>query len=315
MNSDPSLANAPEWAAAALLKRFLRAVAPPAPAFLATLAGAWLLGASSLQAAEWQLVWADEFDKAGAPDTNKWACEEGFVRNGEAQFYTRARSENARVENGTLVIEARQEKFPNPRYRPGSAGGRANAREFAEDTSASLTTRGLAAWRYGRIEVRAKIPGGRGMWPAIWMLGQGRSAGWPACGEIDIMEFVGFQPDTIHGTVHTGKYNHVKKTEKGATVQVKAPYESFHVYAIEWDAEKIDFLVDDQKYFSFANEHSGVEAWPFDQPHYLILNTAVGGAWGGQKGIDPSIFPTRFEIDYVRVYQRPAAAATGAPVR
>ena len=268
------------------------------------LAGWMLCGTGVAQSAEWQLAWADEFDKAGLPDPAKWTYEEGFVRNNELQYYTRARSENARVEDGCLVIEARREKFPNPRYRPGNTNtNRPSGREFADYTSASLTTRGLTNWLYGRIEVRAKIPGGRGMWPAIWMLGANRSAGWPACGEIDIMEFVGYQPDTIHGTVHTGKYNHVKQTQKGAQVEVKAPFADFHLYAIEWDAEKIAFLVDGKKYFSFANEHTGREAWPFDQPHYLILNTAVGGAWGGQKGVDPAIFPTQFLIDYVRVYQ------------
>ena len=274
------------------------------------MAAAVLLGAGAARAAGYELVWADEFDKPGLPDPAKWTYEEGFVRNNELQYYTRARTENARVENGCLVIEARRESFPNPKYKPAAGGKGASGREAAEYTSASLTTRGVTDWRYGRIEVRAKIPGGRGMWPAIWMLGRNRTAGWPACGEIDIMEFVGHEPNTIHGTVHTGKYNHVKKTQKGARVEVKAPYEDFHVYSVEWDENQIDFLVDGKKYFSFANEHSGTDAWPFDAPHYLILNTAVGGAWGGQKGVDTAIFPTRFVIDYVRVYQKtPAPAA------
>lgn len=263
-----------------------------------------MVAGSLASAAEWKLVWADEFDKPGLPDPAKWTYEEGFIRNREAQFYTCGRAENARVENGVLVIEARREKFLNPNYRPGAQSDWKRASEFADYTSASLTTRGIAAWRYGRIEVRAKLPGGRGMWPAIWMLGADRSAGWPACGEIDIMEFVGYEPETIHGTVHTAKYNHVKKTQKGARLQVKAPDKDFHVYAIEWSAERIDFFVDGKKYFTFANEHSGSDAWPFDKPHYLILNTAVGGSWGGAKGIDSSIFPTRFYIDYVRVYEK-----------
>ena len=264
-----------------------------------------LLALPSLaQAAEWKLVWADEFDKPGAPDPAKWTNEVGFVRNRELQYYTRRRPENARVENGVLVIEARREKFANPSYQPGAQGSPRRSREFAEYTSASLTTRGLPSWLHGRVEVRAKIPRGRGMWPAIWMLGANRNAGWPACGEIDIMEFVGFDPNTIHGTVHTAKYNHLKKTQRGSTVRVQAPYEDFHVYAIEWSADKIDFFVDDKQYFSFPNEKTGREAWPFDQPQYLILNSAVGGDWGGAKGIDPDIFPQPYLIDYVRIYQK-----------
>jgi beta-glucanase (GH16 family) len=256
----------------------------------------------------WQLVWADEFDKAGLPDPAKWGYEEGWVRNNELQYYTKAREENARIENGVLIIEARQEKFRNPAFQTNApANNRRRSREFAEVTSASLTTRGMTNWKYGRIEARAKLPQGRGVWPAIWMLGANRNAGWPACGELDIMEYVGFEPDTIHATIHCGKYNHVKKTEKGKTLQVKAPYEDFHVYALEWDAEKIDMFVDDKKYFTFTNEHSGFEAWPFDSPHYLILNFAVGGAWGAAKGVDASIFPQKFCIDYVRVYQKKAA--------
>ncbi len=274
-------------------------------ALLAALAGGWT------HAADWQLVWSDEFDKPGLPDPAKWTYEEGFVRNNEAQFYTRARKENARVEDGNLVIEARRDQFPNPAYRADAPKDSRRAKQFADYTSASVTTRGITNWTYGRIEVRAKIPGGRGMWPAIWMLGQRPGAGWPACGEIDIMEFVGHDTNTIHGTVHTGKYNHMKKTQKGAKVTVPSPENDFHVYAIEWTPEKIDFLVDGKKYHAFANEHSGVDAWPFDAPHYLILNTAVGGAWGGQKGIDETIFPTKFLIDFVRVYQDKAVKLNG----
>lgn len=251
----------------------------------------------------WTLVWADEFDKPGLPDPAKWTYEEGFVRNNELQYYTKGRQENARVEGGRLIIESRLEKFPNPAYKAGAKDSR-HGREFAEYTSASVTSRGLGEWKHARVEVRAKIPHGRGTWPAIWMLGADRTAGWPSCGEIDIMEFVGHDPDTIHGTVHTGKYNHVKGTAKGSQFHLKAPYDDFHLYAVEWDADKMDFFVDGNKYFTFTNEHSGVEAWPFDKPQYLILNTAIGGEWGGQKGVDNAIFPQKFEIDYVRIYQK-----------
>lgn len=266
-----------------------------------------LMGAGRAQTADWRLVWSDEFDQPGRPDPARWGYEEGFVRNNELQYYTRARAENARLEDGMLVIEARREEWPNPDYQPGAKGSARRSRPSAEYTSASLTTRGIADWRHGRIEVRAKLPRGRGVWPAIWMLGSDRSAGWPACGEIDIMEYVGFEPDTIHGTVHTGKYNHVKKTQRGATVQVPAPYQDFHLYSVEWDDAKIDFLVDGKKYHSFPNERTGPDAWPFDKPCYLILNLAIGGAWGGAKGVDTTIFPQEFRIDYVRVYQKQAA--------
>jgi len=260
-------------------------------------AGAW--------AGDWKLVWSDEFDKPGLPDSTKWGYEEGFIRNNEAQYYTRQRQENARVENGMLIIEARKESFKNSAFDPnaqGKGGARRN-RESADITSASLTTQGKASWTYGRIEVRAKLPSGRGTWPAIWMLGTNRQAGWPACGEIDIMEFVGYEPGVIHANIHTKKYNHAKKTNKGNKITIADASEAFHVYAVEWYPDHMDFFVDDQKYFTYNNEGSGPDAWPYDKDQYLILNLAIGGAWGGMKGIDESIFPQKFYIDYVRVYQ------------
>jgi beta-glucanase (GH16 family) len=271
--------------------------------------GVLFLAPFSLSAAEWALVWSDEFDYTGLPDASKWDYEEGFVRNRERQFYTRARRENARVENGLLIIEARKERFPNPRYtRAATPGNWKTAREFAEYTSASVITRGRADWLYGRVEVRAQLPAGKGVWPAIWMLGTNIvQVGWPACGEIDIMENVGFMPDKIFGTVHTRKYNHVDGTAKGSSLVVPQPDESFHVYGIEWDEKKIDFFVDDRVYFTFRNQESGNEAWPFDKNQYLLLNLAVGGSWGGRQGIDPEIFPQRYSIDYVRVYRRKAS--------
>ena len=256
-----------------------------------------------MAAENWKLTWSDEFDYTGLPDAKHWTNEIGFIRNKEAQYYTVGRKENARVENGHLIIEARKEKFPNARGTAGSSDWRRV--EFAEITSASLTTRGIKEQRYGRVEVKAKLPQGRGVWPAIWMLGTDRArVGWPRCGEIDIMEYVGFEPNTIHANIHTGKYNHVRKTGKGSRIQIEKPYEAFHVYAIEWTPERIDFFVDDKKYFTYEKEpNAGEDVWPFDQPHYLILNLAIGGAWGGQKGIDDSIFPQKYEIDYVRMFE------------
>ena len=265
-----------------------------------------LLWSCLVQANEWSLVWSDEFDYTGPPNESKWNYEQGFVRNRELQYYTRDRKENARVENGHLVIEARKEDWPNPGYRPDSSSRRwQRSREKADYTSASLITKNKASWTYGRIEVKAKLPTGKGVWPAIWMLGTNmREVGWPKCGEIDIMEYVGYDPNTVCANVHMAKYNHTKGTGKGSKIKADKPYVSFHTYAVEWTPERMDFFFDEHKYFTFKNEHGGVDVWPFDQPHYLILNLAIGGAWGGQKGLDESIFPQQFLIDYVRVYQK-----------
>lgn len=238
---------------------------------------------------EWELVWQDEFEEDGLPDPEKWNYDTGYIANNEKQYYTKARRENARVENGALIIEARKE-----------------AREGFDYTSARLVTRGRQTWTYGRFEIRAKLPTGRGTWPAIWMLGANiREVGWPECGEIDIMENVGFDPDRIHANIHTEAYNHTKNTQKGDGIEAEAPYESFNLYAIEWSAERIDFFFNETKYFTYENDGRGDwTTWPFGKPHYLILNLAVGGNWGGREGIDDSIFPQRFLVDYVRVYQK-----------
>ncbi len=246
------------------------------------------IAVASTVASGWKLVWADEFDKPGLPDPAKWNYETGFVRNHEAQYYTDARLENARVEDGCLVIEARKEPFKGAAY-----------------TSASLTTRERVSWKYGRIEIRAKLPSGRGVWPAIWMLGTNiTDVGWPACGEIDIMEMVGFKPDMIYGHIHTSESVTTKHVKDGTGIKVPGASDGFHVYAIEWDTDKMDFFVDDKKYYTYHNPYTGGDAWPFDKDQYLILNLAIGGAWGGQKGIDDAIFPQKFYIDYVRVYQK-----------
>lgn len=240
----------------------------------------------------WDLVWADEFDYEGLPDPEKWGYEVGYIRNDELQYYTEEREENARVEDGVLIIEAHKDGDTVP----GATRGY---------TSASLITKDTATWTYGRIEVRAKLPQGVGTWPAIWTLGVNiDEVGWPACGEIDIMEHVGFQPGLLHGTVHTEAYNHVKGTARGGSLYRPDPYEEFHIFAIEWFEDHIDFYIDEYKYFTFENENTGVDAWPFDAPHYLILNLAIGGSWGGQQGVDDSVFPQPYIIDYVRVSKR-----------
>lgn len=236
----------------------------------------------------WQLVWEDNFDADGLPDTQFWNYEEGYVRNKEAQYYTKARKENARVENGNLVIEARKDNW--------------NGNEI---TSASLHTWGKKSMLYGKIEVRAQLPTGKGTWPAIWMLGTNKKeVGWPTCGEIDIMENVGYNPDVIHANIHTKAYNHSIGTGKGDKITIEKPYNDFHVYAVEWFENEMKFFVDDKLYFTYKNDGTGNAAWPFDKPHYLIINLAIGGAWGGQKGIAEDLLPQKYLIDYVRVYQQ-----------
>lgn len=257
-----------------------------------------------LLAADWKLVWSDEFNKPGAPDPAKWTYEEGFIRNREAQYY---RPENARVENGSLIIDVRKEKFPNPKYQEGSEDWRRVP--FAEYTSASLTTEGKASWTYGRFEIRAKFPRGRGIWPAIWTLGTNtREVGWPTGGEIDILEHVGHNSGTVHANVHTRGFNHARGNGRGATLKVPDATTAFHIYAVEWTPKTLEFFVDDQQYFTLNNDGSGTDSWPFDAPQYLILNLAIGGAWGGQQGIDDSAFPQRMVIDYVRVYEKAGVA-------
>jgi beta-glucanase (GH16 family) len=258
---------------------------------------------------EWKLVWSEEFSKDGLPDPAKWAYETGFLRNNELQYYTTNRAENARVEGGFLIIEARKEKFKNARFRPDAPERRwQQRREHADYTSASLTTLGRASWTYGRIEARAKVPSGRGTWPAFWTLGTNmREVGWPACGEIDILEYVGHEPGVVHANVHTRGFNHARGNGRGARLSVPDAEKEFHVYAVEWTPEKLEFLVDDRKYFTLKNDGTGVDSWPFDAPQYLILNLAIGGDWGAQKGVDDAIFPQRYTVDYVRVYQRAGA--------
>jgi len=242
----------------------------------------------------WKLVWADEFDRDGTPDASIWSFEKGYIRNREAQFYT-DRAENCRVEDGCLVIEARKESIP--------ILGKDD--EQTTYTSASIEARGKHAFTYGRVEVRAKLPERRGTWPAIWTLGEGIGRlGWPECGEIDIMENVGFEPDKLHGSIHTKAYNHVIHTEKTKVITVAKMAEEFHVYAMEWTQQKIDLFVDGRKYFTFENEHKTDAQWPFVRAQYLKLNLAIGGMWGGQKGIDDSIFPQKYFVDYVCVYRQ-----------
>ena len=247
---------------------------------------------------EWQLVWSDEFDGDVVDDQkwNKLLWRPGWVNN-ELQAYT-AETNNIFIENGNLVLQAL--------YQPGYTGTDYQGNGYTTDyTSGRLNTAGKAEWSYGRFEIRAKLPEGVGSWPAIWMLGSSISSiGWPACGEIDIMEHVGFDEGNIHASIHTTAYNHILGTQKTAHINVPTATDSFHVYTLEWTANYMYFMVDDQPlHFVYNDSENDVDKWPFDQSAYLILNLAVGGDWGGAQGVDNSSFPMSMLVDYVRIYE------------
>lgn len=243
---------------------------------------------------EYELVWSDEFEYEGLPDTSKWTYDVGDGcpdlcgwGNNEKEFYTEKRQANARVEDGKLIIEARREEYETRDY-----------------TSARLLTRGKQAWRFGRIEVKAILPSGTGTWPAIWMLPEEWAyGGWPSSGEIDIMEHVGYEPERVYGSVHTEAYNHVDGTNFTKVISVPDAEEAYHVYAIEWTSKEIRWYVDDKLFATFTNENKSYREWPFDRPFHLILNIAVGGNWGGAQGVDDNIWPQQMKVDFVRVYQ------------
>lgn len=250
----------------------------------------------------WKLVWSDEFNTEGHPDRSKWIYEHGYCRNHEAQYYTKERLKNTRCEGGKLILEAHREQIQNEFYKTGSSDW-TSKNTLTEYTSGAIKTRGKYSVKYGRIEISAKLPLGRGVWPAFWMMGD--QGGWPKCGEIDVMEYVGFQPDVVHANVHWFDYKKNKHTSNGSTLKGQSPGDGFHVYAVEWDKDQMKFYYDDQVYHTWKLSQADSEKGnPFHQPHYLLLNFAVGGEWGGQKGIDESIFPQKYEIDYVRVYQK-----------
>ena len=247
-------------------------------------------------------VWVDEFNADGPPDPKHWTFETGFVRNQELQWY---QPENARVTGGQLVIEARRERVKNPRYEAGSTDWRRN-REFAEFTSSSLMTRGLHSWQYGYFEMRARIDTRAGLWPAWWTLGT--SGAWPHNGEIDIMEFYRgtLLANAAWGGAARGRavWDDVKKAVAGFGDAAWA--NRFHVWRMLWDERSIRLFVDDELLNEVDLEKTvnedGTKVNPFRQPHYMLANLAIGGTQGG----DPATtsFPARYEIDYIRVYQR-----------
>jgi len=247
----------------------------------------------------WKLVWSDEFDQSIIDEYkwNKLRWRPGWVNN-EEQAYTN-RDTNIFVRDGKLVIRALIE--------PGYVDVDYNESEYnANFTSGRLNTSGKNSWTYGKFDINAKLPKGKGSWPAIWMLGNTISSeGWPDCGEIDIMEHVGFDEGNIHASIHTTDYNHMNGTQKSGQVEVPTVTDSFHLYSLEWDSTYIQYSIDNNPYFFIYNDSNGnQDKWPFNLDHYLILNLAIGGDWGGAQGIDPSFFPMEMEVDYVRVFKK-----------
>lgn len=231
------------------------------------------------------LVWSEEFNYNGLPDSTKWNIQVGKSRvNNEPQWYTRD-PKNLQVANGMLTISCLIENVEGQnRY-----------------TSGRINSRGKYEYTMGRIEARAKLPKGRGVWPAFWTLGL--TGGWPACGEIDIMEYWGHNPNTIASNVHTRDYNHTKGTGRGGKIVFENPFDDFHIYAVEWFADRMDFYFDDTLFYSCKSKGEGIGEWPFNAPQYIILNFALSNNWKpGEPGIDDTIFPQKFIVDYVRVY-------------
>ena len=248
--------------------------------------------------AAYRLVWSDEFSKPGRPDPANWRFEHGFVRNQELQWYQES---NAWVEGGRLVVEGRRERVPNPAYEAGSKDWR-KARETAEYTSACMETRGLHAWKYGRIEVRAKIAAKPGLWPAIWTLGVERP--WPGNGEVDVLEY--YQDSILANTVYgvgSGTWKTVRTPYAEFAANDKAWDQKFHVWRMDWDESTIRLSLDGRLHNAtdLASTVNPDGFNPFRQPHFLLLNMAIGS-----NGGDPSAteFPARYEVDYIRVYQK-----------
>ncbi len=248
----------------------------------------------NMQGDEWTIAWADEFDGEKV-DTSKWTYDVGNWGwgNYEPQYYTENREENARIEDGYLIIEAHKNDMGQ------------------EWTSARLTTREKVSFKYGKIEFSAKVPAHKGNWAAGWTLGDDYidELSWPYCGEIDILESVGFEMDNktgngiAHASAHSGAYYFKLGNQPTATMPVKNMNDKFHTYAVEWTPEYIKAFVDGEHYFTY-DDNSTELSWPFDKPHNIILNLAMGGGWGGAQGMDESITSQKMIIDYVRVYER-----------
>jgi beta-glucanase (GH16 family) len=263
-----------------------------------------LVGPTSMAGAYSQytnLVWADEFNSTSL-DTSKWAYDigGGGWGNGELQTYT-SNTNNVGVANGMLTLQALYGSQTTTTTR----GKKIRTTTTSGYTSGKIKTLGKFNWQYGRVDVRAQLPTGVGSWPAIWMLPSGAKYGsqYLANGEIDIMEEVGADQNEIVGSAHSLAYNPSLGTTRNGVYYVPTANTAFHTYSLEWNPEYLSYQVDGIEFYRVANDHTGYQSWPYDQPFYLILNLAVGGSWGGYKGVDTASMPWRFNIDYVRVYQ------------
>lgn len=268
-----------------------QAAAPTQPAQNLGGAGGRYAVAEPLAAPTVRPDWSDEFDGKRV-DRRKWRFDMSRNKagwyNGEQQYYG---PRGASVANGILTITASTDRGIKSQA---DWGGQAVG-------SAKLTTEGLASWTYGFVEVSAKLPCGKGMWPAIWMMPTGTEP-WPEGGEIDIMEQVSSEPNVVHATVHSAKYVHSKGTQRGASMAVPTSCSAFHRYQMRWTPQAITIGVDGRAYFRVANDAPGDRgAWPFDRPFYLILNLAAGGGWPGP--VDMTSLPQRMDVDYVRVWK------------
>ncbi len=265
--------------------------------FMQSCAGNDLSGKTAIEvpgndsAQTYKLIWSDEFEGTSL-NSLFWTNETGYIANNELQNYRS--TGNHTVSDGTLRIYAKKVN---------------DKQEFGSYTSARINTKGKKEFTYGRIEARMKLPLGRGTWPAFWTLGSDISSNqWPRCGEIDIMEYVGYDSNVIHGTIHSYDFNHMNNNQIKGQTEVENENQ-WHTYGITWTPDKIEFYVDDpdNPYFStLAPSVKTIENWPFNKPHFLILNLAIGGMWGGKEGVDDSIFdsPVVMEVDYVRVFQK-----------
>ena len=243
----------------------------------------------------WVLVWSEEFDGTGKPDPSRWVYDTGGSGwgNHELEYYTPG--DNAEVADGRLTIECRKEEKEGMAY-----------------TSTRMATRRLGDWLYCKVEARAKLPAGRGTWPAVWMLPTDWDYGsWPASGEIDIMEHVGYDPNVIVQSIHCNRF--FGGNAKNHSVRVPGVCEEYHTYGLEWMPDRITFLVDGAETWTYRpsdfTEHPNKDFWPFDKRMHLLVNLAFGGDWGGFAGIDESCLPARYEVDYIRVYQSPEILA------
>jgi beta-glucanase (GH16 family) len=250
-----------------------------------------LIAAEPIVDKNWQFettpVWQDDFTSGTTIDASKWTFETGGNGwgNNELQYYTPGA--NSTISGGILTIAAKKETLQGRDY-----------------TSSRMITKGKGDWLYGRFEIRAKLPKGRGTWPAIWLLSSNNAYGeWPASGEMDIMEHVGYDPNNVHATIHTSVYNGQRGTQKSAVKFIGDATDAFHIYRIDWTPFAVRAFIDGVQYFEYTNNNTSYTAWPFNKPFFLILNIAVGGNWGGVQGVDNTIFPATMQVDYVKVFK------------